>query len=210
MGGLAAASKRCPRASTMNSLVVEVFQISKKLVANIMAILFSTPANVENIDALEAKFSIKIDDSYREFLTKYNGIFIDGEDYADIEFNKVKNGFISFQSLYGLNSSNRNFDIFKINDKLLSQIAALKCPLIIGDDPGGNFYVMGLSSGGCNVFYWDRTFLHSSSNDESDIVARENEWPYYLVAKTFGDFWDILYVFLSEMNFVKQENWPDS
>jgi hypothetical protein len=183
-----------------------------------MPALFANPASESDIEFLEKKYSIKLDNGLKNFYIKYNGIFIArdseldriGDDYVNIEFNKIYHGYISLLGLYGLNSSNENFNIFNINDSFLNEITSLQMPLIIGDT-WSDFYVTGYWKNKFGIFYWDRSFSYLLPDDKPDIeAASENEGAYYLVAEDFDSFWKLLTPSLDKMKFIKQEDWPNS
>lgn len=176
-----------------------------------MSVFYSVPAVDTDIDDVAKRYSISIDPEYRQFLKKYNGIFVAGEDYVDLDFDKVENSLISFQALFGLHSTNGNFNLLNVNNDYADELSSIDSKLIIGDDPGGNYYVIGLDDSDVQcVYYWDRTHLHSFQNRAPDIREKNEEGDLYIVANSFFDFWDILYGHIRNMSFVKQDNWPDS
>lgn len=50
---------------------------------------------------------------YKDFLKKWNGIFIGGVDYFDFDFFGVDNGIILFVLFFGVGMSNENFDLIE-------------------------------------------------------------------------------------------------
>lgn len=58
-----------------------------------------------------------------EKLEKYNGLRIDYPDYCDIPFDKVDNGYVSFDSLLGHDISNQNYDISVMNEELFDGLS---------------------------------------------------------------------------------------
>jgi len=173
-----------------------------------MSVFFWKSPDEELIRNLMDKYAVSLDDDYIQFLKKYNGIFVDGDgDYIDIKLDKVENEFISFQALFGLNNPRRNFDLFQLNDELRQEIESLSHPLVIGEDPGGNFYVLENTPESKKVFYWDRTHLHCNANaDKPDIAEHGEEGNYYMVSENFGEFWKLLSSYTDQMKFVQAQH----
>jgi hypothetical protein len=69
-------------------------------------------------------------------LKKWNGIFIGGADYLDFDFPGVDSGMISFASLFGVGTSNENFDLIAQNERVRGEIDFLNDFFVIGDDQG--------------------------------------------------------------------------
>lgn len=177
-----------------------------------MSVFFSKPANDDAIKKFIEMYPINLDDGYIQFIKKYNGIFVNGDgDYVDIKYNKVENEFISFQSLFGLNASNRNFDLSEINKELRQDIISINNSIVIGEDPGGNFYIFGEIQNNRKIFYWDRTYLHDNmSADKPDIIGCDGEGNYYIISENFEEFWKLLNSYISGMKFIQREHWPNS
>ncbi|ELY2855694.1 SMI1/KNR4 family protein [Cronobacter dublinensis] len=160
-----------------------------------MAIFTGTGIGETDIDNLGRKFSVTFPDDYSDFLKKYNGFRVKSPDYCNIPFNKVDNAFISFDVLFGHGVSNKYFDISTMNDELLDELSFVEHAVIIGADPGGNYYVLITEGGQSGVFYWDRTCLHLEDVKQDYSIADEDEEEtqhLYLVASTFQQFFDIL------------------
>ena len=173
-----------------------------------MTMFYAQPAKQKSINRLLENFPITAESEFINYLNRYNGIFIDGDDYIDIGYTKVNNGFISFQALFGLDSENKNFNIEVVNKELRHEIHSIENPLIIGDDPGGNFYVAEGNS--WKIFYWDRIYLHNETgSDHPDIIGQDQEGNYYVISNSFGEFFEILNAFFMKMDSVEQQHWPD-
>ncbi|EPR9026328.1 SMI1/KNR4 family protein [Cronobacter dublinensis] len=160
-----------------------------------MAIFTGTGIGETDIDSLGRNFLVTFPDDYSDFLKTYNGFRVKSPDYCNIPFNKVDNAFISFDVLFGHGVSNKYFDISTMNDELLDELSFVEHAVIIGADPGGNYYVLITEGGQSGVFYWDRTCLHLEDVKQDYSIADEDEEEtqhLYLVASTFQQFFDIL------------------
>jgi hypothetical protein len=70
-------------------------------------------------------------------------MIVDSPEYVDLPFTKVDNGEISFQALYSFSVKNENFDLIFQNKTYGSELSFLDFPFLIGEDPGGNYYLIG-------------------------------------------------------------------
>ena len=62
--------------------------------------------------------------------------------------------------------------------------------LIIGDDPGGNFYLILNGSESQGVYYWDRTHLHAEDDIQEFEIAEQNECGnIYKITNSFTEFY---------------------
>lgn len=160
-----------------------------------MAIFTGTGIGETDIDNLARKFSVTFPEDYSDFLKTYNEFRVKSPDYCNIPFNKVDNGFISFDVLFGYGVSNKFFDISTMNNELLDELSFVEHAVIIGADPGGNYYVLITEGGQSGVYYWDRTCLHLEDVKQDYSIAEEDEEEtqyLYLVASTFQQFFDML------------------
>lgn len=160
-----------------------------------MAIFTGTGISEADIDNLAGKFSVIFPDDYSDFLKTYNGFRVKSPDYCNIPFNKVDNGFISFDVLFGHGVSNKYFDISTMNNELLDELSFVEHAVIIGADPGGNYYVLITEGRQSGVYYWDRTCLHLEDVKQDYSIADEDEEEtqhLYLVVCNFQQFFDML------------------
>ncbi|HIH2750404.1 SMI1/KNR4 family protein [Burkholderia aenigmatica] len=154
----------------------------------------------------ELGFSIPVD--YANLLRRWNGIFIDGADYLDLDFSGVDNGMISFASLFGLGSSNGNFDLIEQNERVRDEVGFLNEFFVIGDDPGGNYYALAKFDGVHKVLYWDRTHLHADDAAKPDIAEVAECGNLYYVADGFSGFLDMIVAGTKHMQFIAVDDWP--
>lgn len=158
-----------------------------------MAILTGAGLGQTDIDLLAKNFAVTFPDDYRAFLAKYNGLRVESPDYCDLPFDKVDNGYVSFDALFGQDVSNENYDISVMNDELLDELSFVENAVIIGIDPGDNGYVLITEGEQSGVYYWDRSCLHvDDAKQDYDIAVDEDSQHLYLLAGTFQQFFDIL------------------
>ncbi|TDT50873.1 SMI1/KNR4 family protein SUKH-1 [Enterobacter sp. AG5470] len=156
-----------------------------------MAILTGTGVAQVDIDLLERDLGVTYPDDYKHFFSTHNGFRVVSPDSCDMPFNKVDNGFISFDALFGHRVNNENFDIAVINDEFLDELSFVGSALIIGTDPGDNFFVLVTEGKQAGVYYWDRTCLHTDDNKQDYAIAGEDDSLHlYLCSKTFTQFFE--------------------
>lgn len=156
-----------------------------------MAILTGTGVAQVDIDLLARDLGVTFPDDYRHFLSTHNGFRVVSPDSCDMPFNKVDNGFISFDALFGHRVNNENFDIAVINDEFLDELSFIGSAVIIGTDPGDNFFVLVTEGKQAGVYYWDRTCLHADDNKQDYAIAGEDDSLHlYLCSKTFTQFFE--------------------
>ena len=97
-----------------------------------MAIFTGIGIGETDINNLARKFSVTFPEDYSDFLKTYNGFRVKSPDYCNIPFNKVDNGFISFDVLFGHGVSNKYFDISTMNNELLDELSlSAQTPVVI-------------------------------------------------------------------------------
>ncbi|WP_445375114.1 SMI1/KNR4 family protein [Photorhabdus tasmaniensis] len=128
----------------------------------------------DKISSAEQHYSITLPESYRAFLKKYNGFYVEDPDACNLSYQGVDDGEIAFDALFGINIENENFNLTGINDYYLDELFFIKNSLIIGTDPGGNFYVLVTEGEHGGVYYWDRTHLHIE-DEIQDIAFNETD-----------------------------------
>lgn len=157
---------------------------------------------------LEFELGFALPVEYADFLKKWNGIFVGGDDYLDFDLPGVDSGLISFSSLFGVGASNKNFDLVHQNESVCDEVGFLDEFFVIGDDPGGNYYALALVDGVRKVLYWDRTHLHADDVSKPDIAEVDECGNLYYVADGFAAFLDMVVDGTKNMQFVPQDNWP--
>lgn len=123
---------------------------------------------------------------YLSFYEKYNGLIITDPDYLDIEFSTLNGLEISFDAILEVSSENDSYDLITINKELGDDLPN-SIFIIIGSDPGGNFFIMNKDNS--NIFYWDRTIIHS----ELDVDFIECDiGNIYSIELKFSNFIDLI------------------
>jgi hypothetical protein len=177
-----------------------------------MPIRCGQPLSPSKLTELEALAGYKLPKDYVSFLCRWNGMIVDSPEYVDLPFTKVDNGEISFQALYSFSVKNENFDLIFQNKTYGSELSFLDFPFLIGEDPGGNYYLIALYNGSYSILYWDKTHLHAEDLRGSPDVAGTDECgALYLVANSFESFWQMISVQLNNferITIIEQVDWP--
>ncbi|WP_028301881.1 SMI1/KNR4 family protein [Oceanospirillum beijerinckii] len=154
-----------------------------------MPVLVSDGIEEKDVHAIEHDLGFSFYDDYKDFLLAFNGLLIIDNNYCEIPFSKVDDGFISFQELYGLGLSNNDLDLISNNKELSCELTNIKLPLIIGGDPGGNFFFVDYGTDE-SVYYWDRSHIHFDGNE--DIKEFDECGNAYIVTPNFKDFYELV------------------
>ncbi|NIF24411.1 SMI1/KNR4 family protein [Candidatus Pantoea multigeneris] len=158
-----------------------------------MAILTGVSISQIDIDLLAKRLSVVFPDDYKNFLSNYNGFRVSSPDHCDIPYNNVDNNFISFDALFGHKVNNDNYDIESVNDDVIDELSFISNAVVIGIDPGDNFYVLVTEGEKSGVYYWDRACLHADDKKNNYSISGEDGYLHlYFYAKTFKQFFDLL------------------
>jgi hypothetical protein len=172
-----------------------------------MAVLHRKPLPESQFAEFEAHLGILLPREYKQFLIKYNGIFLTDPDYFDLPLSKIDDGKVAFAALLGYRAKNKNLDLISVNKEPGDELVFLDHPLIIGDDNGGNYYVMASLDGEQQILYWDRTHLHSEdSKQEFDVAEVDDCGNLYVVSRTFKDFVDRIFENIMNSEFVVDDD----
>ncbi|EIB99112.1 SMI1/KNR4 family protein [Pantoea sp. Sc1] len=133
----------------------------------------------QDIVNVENQLSIKLPDSYREFLKKYNGGYPqpDGFDFADGEDGSSVDKFLEV-------SDSKNEGLINYFNTYKERIPKNYIP--IAKDPGGNLILIGINGEKAEVYFWD----HENEADDGDVPGMQNM---HLVALNLDDFINNLY-----------------
>jgi len=139
----------------------------------------NNPINKIMIKEFENTLEIELAQKYKEFLLKYNG----GEPEYYI-FNKNLNlGSIVVNILYGIQTNNDFDDLEKTNQIFENRIH--KSFITIGDDPGGNQFLLGVKGKfKGKIYFWD----HNTELDNDVFVENELPGNMYLLTDNFNEF----------------------
>ena len=173
-----------------------------------MPVLYGVKPAAPFFTELESRIGFGIPVEYANFLKKWNGLFVSGADYLDLDFSGVDNGVISFSSLFGLAANNDNFDLIEQNERVRDEVGFLNEFFGIGDDPGGNYYALAKFGDARKVLYWDRTNLHADDTAKPDIAEVAECGNLYFVADGFPAFLDTVVAGTKHMQFIPVDDWP--
>lgn len=128
---------------------------------------------------VEKQLKIKLPDSYRYFLKKYNGGYPqpDGFDFANGEDGSSVDKFLEI-------SDSKNESLIEYFNQYKNRIPKNYAP--IAKDPGGNLILIGVNGEKAEVYFWD----HENEVDDGDIPGMDNM---SLIASNFDDFINNLY-----------------
>ncbi|MDR0244627.1 MAG: SMI1/KNR4 family protein [Burkholderia sp.] len=173
-----------------------------------MPVLYGSRPAEPFLAILEAEIGFGVPLEYANFLRKWNGLFIDGGDYLDFNFPSVGSRIISFSSLFGLDVANKNFDVIDQNQRVKGEAGIQGEFFVIGDDPGGNYYVLAKIDDVHKVLYWDRTHLHAGNTSRPDIAEVDEGGNLYYVADGFSAFLIMIVDGTKHMQFISLDMWP--
>lgn len=156
-----------------------------------MPISCGKPKTKDELRILEGKFKVGLPEDYKEFLRLKHGFVVKPPDFCELEYEGVDEGVIAFYALFGINMKNPNHDIFRQNGCFLNELDFIDDKLIIGGDPGGNFYLILNGSKNQGVYYWDRTHLHAEDDIQKFDIAEKNECGnIFKISNSFTEFYE--------------------
>ncbi|WP_211463043.1 SMI1/KNR4 family protein [Collimonas silvisoli] len=154
-----------------------------------MPIKYRPGAALDAIAELESHIAHPLPGDYKDFLISHNGLTIEYPGYCEIPFNKVESGSISFGGLFGTRINEPSMDLISFNQEFISEIDFLGKSIAIGEDGGGNPFVLMLEPRSGNVLYWDRTHLHEPDDShQADFAEVDDCGDLYVVSNSFLDF----------------------
>ncbi len=157
-----------------------------------MAIFFKKGLDKSQIEFVGKEISRVLPEDYKNFLKKINGFFVDLPDFCEIDLDVADEGIVAFDRLFGFSPDDEVNDLVSSNKEFASDLSYVPGAIIVGEDGGGNPYVI-LNGEKSAVYYWDRTHLHVNSKIRShDIVEENDAGNLYFVCHGFDSFLDIL------------------
>jgi len=154
-----------------------------------VAVIFGNGLDASQLSELQSSLGIDLPSDYREFLGRYNGLYVGRPNWCQIPLDAVAQGEISFDRFYGFALENENLELLGMNAELVDELAFLEQPVVVGSDPGDNPYVLVSSGRRRGVYYWDRTGLHADDpGARPDIPSRDQSGALFRVADGFGTF----------------------
>jgi hypothetical protein len=107
-----------------------------------MPLSYGKPAAKNAILPLLTTFRFSAPEDYQNFLQQKNGLVVKSPDYCNLPYRGVDEGKVAFSALFGINTRNKYYDLEYNNDEFLEELDFLSDALLIGDDPGGNYFVL--------------------------------------------------------------------
>lgn len=158
-----------------------------------MPLSYGKPAAKNAILPLLKTINFSAPEEYLDFLQKKNGLVVKSPDYCNLPYPGVDQGEVAFSALFGINTCNKYYDLKYNNDEFLEELGFLSDALLIGDDPGGNYFVLMNGAGREGVYYWDRTHLHAEDDiQQFDIAEQQEGGNLYKVAADFTTFYQMV------------------
>ncbi|MFJ3371482.1 SMI1/KNR4 family protein [Pseudomonas sp. NPDC086251] len=173
-----------------------------------MPIVYQPGLKSADVDYIEMELNRVFSVEYRNFLSRMNGFYLTAPEYVQIPLSAVDEGAISFDRFFGFLPEEDCNDVVCFNKEFIDELDFLKEAVAIGEDGGGNPYVMIGKRGEQGVYYWDRTHLHESdSNNNFDIPLRSDCGNLFLVSGSFSEFYDLVIGYVSgNPDFIKDIN----
>lgn len=114
---------------------------------------------------------------------------------------------MSFDSLFGGVGEEECNDLISFNNEFISELAFIDGVLAIGEDGGGNPYVLVTEQGREGVYYWDRIHLHESGSMNKYDIAEQDECGHlYKVAGGVDEFCSLILASLPDEVEMVEEN----
>ena len=158
-----------------------------------MPLSYGKPAAKNAILPLLTTFNFSAPEDYLDFLQQKNGLVVKSPDYFNLPYHGVDRGEVAFSALFGIDTRNKYYDLKYNNDEFLEELDYLSDALLIGDDPGGNYFVLMNGAGREGVYYWDRTHLHCEDDiQQFDIAEQQECGNLYKVAPDFTIFYQMI------------------
>ncbi|WP_256205343.1 SMI1/KNR4 family protein [Pseudomonas tussilaginis] len=144
--------------------------------------------------SVESAINRVLPKSYKDFLRRMNGLYFALPDYGEISLAMVAGGVISFDRFFGLSPDEQCNCLVCFNNQYIDELAFVGDVLAIGEDGGGNPYVLISTPGREGVYYWDRTHLHEPGLTRDVDIAEQNECgDLFFISPGFEEFYNTLF-----------------
>lgn len=171
-----------------------------------MPIVYKYGLQDSEVNALESALNVVLPNSYRQFLGRMNGCYMTEPDYGQLPMPAIDDGIISFDRLFGILPDEECNDLISFNNEFIDELRFIGSVLAIGEDGGGNPYVLICEAGREGIYYWDRTHLHEADSANKFDVAEQSDCGHlYFIAESIDVFFDILVAALGEKVVLIQE-----
>lgn len=172
-----------------------------------MPIVYKAGLTDAEINSLEAAVNVALPGAYRNVLARMNGFYLTDPDFGQLPLKSVQDGEVSFDRLFGVIPEEECNDLISFNSEFISELAFIGGVLAIGEDGGGNPYVLVTEPGREGVYYWDRTHLHESDSINKYDIAEQDECGHlYKVAGGVDEFYSLILASLSDDVEMVEEN----
>lgn len=133
-----------------------------------MSFIYRDNINDEFISELKQVYYLTLPDPYVNFLLKYGEFIVTYPNYIEFEVDYLDDSSVSIEKIFGKN-------IFDVNDEILDEVTDYIDAIIIGSDPGGNYFLLENITG--HIMYWDRTWLHNyvGKNFKKEVISYKND-----------------------------------
>jgi len=158
-----------------------------------MPIVYKSGLKESEVNALESALNVPLPSSYRQFLRRMNGCYLTEPDYGQLPLPAIDDGVISFDRLFGVVPEEECNDLVSFNNEFIGELSFIGSVLAIGEDGGGNPYVLICEAGREGIYYWDRTHLHEADSVNRYDIAEQNDCGHlYFIAENIDGLLDIL------------------
>lgn len=158
-----------------------------------MSFLYNPGLSDADIQGLEQRLKKSLPSDYRDFLKKRNGIYLTAPDYVSLPLDKVDEGRIAFDRLFGLMPDEASSDLLAFNEEFINELSFLGSSIAIGEDGGGNPFVWVAEAGKEGLYYWDRTHLHGNNDKNGfDIAEHDGCGNLFFLAPDFKTFFELI------------------
>lgn len=158
-----------------------------------MPVLYKHGLEKSTMDEVEQKIGKALPLELRDFLSRMNGFYLTSPDFVELPLAGVDEGVISLDRFFGFIPEQECNDIVAFNLEFVDELDFLNGTIAIGEDGGGNPYVIVAEPGMEGVYYWDRTHLHEAdSKNQFDIPERNGSGNLFFVAPNFNGLYELV------------------
>jgi len=150
-----------------------------------MPIVYQPGLSALDVSRLESQLRLRLPGDYKAFLSQANGLYLAAPDFSELALASVPGAVISFDRLFGVLPGEEYHDLASFNDEFIGELDCLRAVTAIGEDGGGNPYVLVQDAGREGVYYWDRTQLHQAAAGNAHDMAEQR---LFCVAPNFQAF----------------------
>lgn len=157
-----------------------------------MPLVYKRGLSNTEIDRVELEIGRSLPYDFKKLLSGMNGFYLTSPDYSQVPLASVEGGVVSFDRIFGLLPDEECNDLIAFNNEFIDELGFLGEAVAIGEDGGGNPYVL-LGEEREGLYYWDRTHLHDfSANGKLDIPEQNDCGNLFYLAPNFQAFYDMI------------------